>query len=119
MHKHGVLLMLVTLCMASGCRGGMDSHALLEKARRDYRAALHNPQAVALVPMELKQAGDVLDQAHEALEQRESADRIDTLAALARCKIMQANEKARQLAQEQALSRALKQRDRSRRNVQT
>ena len=114
-----MLLLIVAACCVTGCSQQIKGNALLEKAISDYQAALNNPQAVALAPLELQQAGKVLDQAYQAQGRRESTEEIEMLATLARNKIMLATEKARQLAVERDLSRALKERDKTRKNLQT
>lgn len=114
-----LLCLAMSIFALGSCSPHPKTHALLEQARSDYRAALNDAQAVMLAPLELKQAGEALEQAREALEQHDSAEKVGLLAALAKHKVAVAQEKARQLAAEQELSRALKERDRSRRKVQT
>ena len=87
---------------------------LLEQTRMDYRAAQSNPSVSRYAPLEMKQAGEAMDQANAASDHSDSADKIDKLAYLAKQKIALTQEAAKQKSAEAEVATSGKERDQMR-----
>lgn len=81
-----------------GCSTAPTNTALLEQARSEYLAAQSNPKVATYAPQEMKQAADIYRQANAASDHGDSADKVDKLAALAKQKLITAQEIAKQKA---------------------
>ncbi|MEP7296101.1 MAG: OmpA family protein [Burkholderiales bacterium] len=88
--------------------------SLLDQTRMDYRAAQSNPSVARYAPLELKQAGDAMEQANAASSRSDSADKIDKLAYLAKQKIALTQEVAKQKSAEADVATSAKERDQMR-----
>jgi outer membrane protein OmpA-like peptidoglycan-associated protein len=84
----------------SACSTVPASTPTLDQARSDFVAASNNPTVAQYAPLEFKQATDALDQANAAAAHRDSLDKIDQLAYVAKQKIATAREVARTKAAE-------------------
>jgi outer membrane protein OmpA-like peptidoglycan-associated protein len=91
----------------------------LDQARGDFVAANNNPQVSQYAPLEFKQASDALEQANAAAAHKDSLDKIDKLAYLAKQKIATAQEVAKQKAAEADVANAGRQRDQLRLEART
>ena len=103
---------LLTLVAAlAACSSVPRSTSLLDQTRIDYRAAQNNANVARYAPVELKQAGEAMDQANAASDHSDSADKIDKLAYLAKQKIALTQEAAKQKAAEADVVSSAKERD--------
>lgn len=103
---------LLTLAAALAACGSVPrTTGLLDQTRIDYRAAQNNPSVARYAPLEMKQAGEAMDQANVASEKSESAERIDKLAYLAKQKIALTQEAAKLKAAEADIAASAKERD--------
>ncbi len=108
-------LALLTLVVALGaCSSVPRTTSLLDQTRVDYRAAQNNPSVARYAPLEMKQAGDAMDQANAAAEHSDSAEKIDKLAYLAKQKIALTQEAAKQKSAEAEIATSTKERDQMR-----
>ncbi|MEO7494551.1 MAG: OmpA family protein [Massilia sp.] len=83
----------------------------LDQARGDFVAANNNPRVSTYAPLEFKQASDALDQANSAAAKKDSLEKIDQLAYIAKQKIATAQEVASRKAAEADIANAGRQRD--------
>jgi outer membrane protein OmpA-like peptidoglycan-associated protein len=105
-------IVLAGAVMLAACGSMPTSTPALDQARGDYIAANNNPQVSSYAPLEFKQASDALEQANAAAARRESLDRIDQLAYIAKQKIESAQQVASQKAAEADIANTGRQRDR-------
>jgi outer membrane protein OmpA-like peptidoglycan-associated protein len=98
--------------MLAACSTLPTSTPALDQARGDFVAANNNPQVSSYAPLEFKMASDALEQANAAAARRESLDRIDQLAYIAKQKIATAQQVASQKAAEADIASSGRQRDR-------
>jgi outer membrane protein OmpA-like peptidoglycan-associated protein len=105
-------IVLASAVMLAACSSMPTSTPALDQARGDFIAANNNPQVSSYAPLEFKQAGDALEQANAAAARRESLDRIDQLAYIAKQKIATAQQVASQKAAEADIANSGRQRDR-------
>ena len=106
---------LLTLAAAlAACSSVPRTTGLLDQTRIEYRAAQSNPNVARYAPLELKQAGDAMDQANAASAHSDSAEKIDKLAYLAKQKIALTQETAKQKAAEADVTASAKERDQMR-----
>lgn len=119
--KHFSRLVLLAAVITAGCGSTRTpTHtSLLEQARADYHAALAAPSVTSSASMELKHAGDALEQANAAAVRNESLDRIDRLAYIAVQKVALAREVAKQRSAEASVATAAKERDQVRLDQRT
>jgi outer membrane protein OmpA-like peptidoglycan-associated protein len=82
----------------------------LDQARAEFVAASNNPQVSNYAPLEFRQATDALDKANAAAAHRESLDKIDQLAYVAKQKIATAQEVAKTKAAEADIANARQER---------
>lgn len=80
--------------LLSGC-GSTPQNDLLDQARADYETAKTTPDIVRLAQLELKQAGEALNTAENALKEGKDTEVVDHLAYIAKQKTAIANEIAR------------------------
>lgn len=105
-------LALLTLVAALAACGSVPrTTSLLDQTRIDYRTAQNNANVIRYAPVELKQAGEALDQANAASDHSDSADKIDKLAYIAKQKIALTQEAAKQKAAEADVVASSKERD--------
>lgn len=115
--KSAMLLSIVALF--SACSSMPRSTSLLDQARSDYQMAQSNSNVTSYAPLELKQAGDALEQANVAAIKNERDEKIDQLAYIAKQKIALTQEVAKQKSAEASIAAAGKQRDQIRLDQRT
>lgn len=103
--------MLVIATLLGACTSMPRTTSLLDQTHVEYRAAQNNPDIGRYAPLELKQAGEAMALADAASADRESAERIDQLAYLARQKVALTQEVAKRKAAESDVASAEKTRD--------
>ena len=103
--------MLVIASLLGACTSMPRTTSLLDQTHVEYRAAQNNADVGRHAPLELKQAGEALALADAASAERESAERIDQLAYLARQKVALSQEVAKRKAAESDVASAEKTRD--------
>ncbi|MET3131574.1 outer membrane protein OmpA-like peptidoglycan-associated protein [Oxalobacteraceae bacterium GrIS 1.11] len=113
------LSLLAIAVLVAACSSAPTSTSLLDQTRGDYLAAQNNPAVTAYAPLEFKQASEALEQANSAATRKESMDKVDKLAYLAKQKIATAQEVAKQKAAEANIAGAGKQRDQIRLEART
>ena len=87
MKKHRFFpLALISVAVLAGC-GTVPTSPTLAEARTDYGNAQANPQVVKLAPLQLKEAGEALDRANAAQSARDDAQKVDSLAYVAKQKV--------------------------------
>ena len=111
-------LVAAVLALAA-CASVPTTTPTLDQARGDYVAASNNPAVGNYAPLEFKQATDALDAANNAAAKRESLDKIDKLAYIAKQKIATAQEIAKQKSAEAEVANAGRQRDQLRLEART
>jgi outer membrane protein OmpA-like peptidoglycan-associated protein len=104
-------VMLIATSLFAGCSSMPNTNARLEEARSDFQVAQSNITVATLAPLELKQASDALDSANVAWEHRDSDEKVNQLAYVAKQKIATSQEVAKQKASEMAVANAAKERD--------
>jgi hypothetical protein len=82
--------------LLSACSSAPTNTSLLDQTRSDYIAAQSNPKVAAFAPSEMTAASEAMKQANAASDHSDSADKVDRLAALAKQKIAEAQEAAKQ-----------------------
>jgi outer membrane protein OmpA-like peptidoglycan-associated protein len=112
------VLVAIAALMAA-CGSVPNSTSLLDQTRSDYAMAQSNPNVATYAPLELKQAGDALNQANAVANDNGSAENIDKLAYLAKQKIALTQEIAKQKAAEADVANASKERDQVRLDQRT
>jgi outer membrane protein OmpA-like peptidoglycan-associated protein len=112
-------VLLTIAALVGACSSMPRTTSLLDQTRSDYVAAQNNPNVAAYAPVEMKQAGDALNQANAAANDRDSAAKIDKLAYLAKQKIALTQEMAKQKAAEAEVASAGKERDKMRLDQRT
>jgi len=98
--------------LLAACSSMPASTPTLDQARSDFVAANNNPQVSTYAPLEFKLASDALEQANAAAVKRQSLDKIDQLAYLAKQKIAIAQQVASQKAAEADIADAGRARNR-------
>jgi len=111
---------LLALAIAvSACSSVPTTTSTLEQARSDFAAAQNNPAVGQYAAMELKAATDALNAANTAAAEKESPEKIDQLAYIAKQKIATAQEVARAKQAEADIAKAGQQRDQIRLQART
>jgi len=110
---------LASAVMLGACGTTPLTTPMLDQARGDFVQANNNPQVSTYAPLEFKQASEALDQANAAAATKESLERVDQLAYLAKQKIATAQEVAKRKAAEAEISKAGQQRDQVRLEART
>lgn len=106
---------LLTIAVLLGACGSMPkSTSLLDQTRSDYDVAQNNPMVASYAPLEMKLAGDALEQANAAARRNDSTDKIDKLAYLAKQKIALTQEVVKRKAAEADVAAAGQERDQMR-----
>ena len=104
-------LSLLVAALLTGCGSTPTSTSVLEQARAEYHAAASTPRVVSNASVELKHAGDALEQANAAANRNDSLNNIDRWAYVALQRVAAAREMAKQRTAEAAVATADKQRD--------
>lgn len=112
-------VVLAIAVLLGACSSTPRSTSLLDQTRSDYIAAQVNPKVAVYAPVEMKQATDAMAQANAASEDRDSSEKIDKLAYLAKQKIALTQEVAKQKSAEADVASAGKERDQMRLDQRT
>lgn len=111
--------LLLVAALLGACSTAPRTTGLLDQTRTDYRIAQGDPKVATYAALELKQAGEALDKANVAADNKDSAESIDKLAYLARQKIALTQEVAKQKSAEADVVRAAGDRDQIRLDQRT
>ena len=111
--------MLAIAALLGACSSTPRTTGQLDQARADYIAAQNNPKVASYAPLELKEAGDALRQANAAANDRDSAEKVDKLAYVAKQKIAVSQEVAKQKSAETDITNAGRERDQIRLSQRT
>ena len=112
-------IVLAIAALMAGCSSTPKSTSQLEQARSDYLVAQANPNVATYAPLEMKQASDAMAQANEAANDRDSEDKINNLAYLAKQKIALTQEVTKRKVAEAEVASAGKERDKMRLDSRT
>lgn len=96
---------LIAIAIISGC-SAVTQTPLLAEAHNSYNSARTNPDVTNLAAVELKEAGDTLNKADDALSNSEDTETVDHLAYLAKQKVGIAEETAKRKTAELAVTNA-------------
>lgn len=110
---------LAIVALMSACASTPTSTSLLENTRSEYRQLEQNPNATSYALVEMKQASDAMREANLSAERRESAEKVDKQAYLARQKIALTDEVIKKKVAESDVAAAAKERDFIRLNQRT
>ena len=101
---------LIAAAVLASC-SSMPQNSQLTEAHRSYDAARSDPQVATLAPSELREAGDSLAKADNALNKDENEAKVNQLAYIAGQKVKIAKEAAQRKAAEQEVAKADARRD--------
>lgn len=104
---------LIAVAIMSGC-SSIPQNTSLAEAHGSYNSARSNPQITELAAVELKDAGDSLNKADQALSKGESEASVNQLAYIARQQVGIAQETAKRKSAESAVANAGAKRDQER-----
>ena len=110
---------LAIVALMAACASTPTSTSLLENTRAEYRQIEQNPQVGTYATLEMKQASDAMREANLSAERRESAEKVDKQAYLARQKIALTQEVVKKKMAEADVAAAAKERDFIRLNQRT
>ena len=110
-------LTLIAVAILAGCAA--PKNLSLTEAHSSYDSARSNPQVTNLAALELKQAGDSLNKADDALSKRESTDTVNQLAYIAKQQVAIAQETAKRKTAELAVTNSSAKRDQVRLEART
>lgn len=116
---HFTPVLLALSVLISACSSMPTSTSLLDQTRNDYLAAQNNPNVSTYAPLEMKQAGDAMQQANAEADNNGSAGNVDRLAYLAKQKIALVQEVAKQKSAEADIANNSKERDQIRLDQRT
>ncbi len=109
---------LLAVAILAGCNS-IPKNSSLADAHNRYDNARSNPQVTNLAAIELKDAGDTLSRADNALKKGESAATVDQLAYVAKQQVAIAEETAKRKTAEMAVANSAAQRDQVRLEART
>jgi len=118
-NTHLTPVLLAIAVLVGACSSAPTVTSLLDQTRSDYRAAQSNPGVANYAALEMKQAGEAMDQANAAASHNDSADAVNKLAYLAKQKIAQTQEVAKQKSAEAQVASSAKVRDQMRLDQRT
>lgn len=101
---------LIAAVVLASC-SSMPQNSLLTEAHQSYDKARSDPQVATLAATELREAGDSLAKADNALSKDENEETVNHLAYIARQKVRIAKESAQRKAAEQEIAKADSRRD--------
>ncbi len=110
---------LAIALLLGACNTMPKTTTLLDQTRSDYIAAQSNPNVANYASLEMKQAGEAMDQANAAAGDHDSAEKIDKLAYLAKQKIALTQEVAKTKSAQASVAAAGKERDQMRLDQRT
>ncbi len=120
MKKFQLTAMLLAIAALTGaCSSMPTSTSLLTQTRSDYIAAQSNPDVARYAALEMKQAREALELADAAAIDKDSTEKVDKLAYLAKQKIAVTQEVAKQKSAEASVASAGKERDQIRLDQRT
>lgn len=102
---------LAIVALMAACASTPTSTSLLESTRSEFRQAEQNPNVATYATLEMKQASDAMREANLSAERRESEEKVDRQAYLARQKIALTQEVAKKKMAEADVAAAAKERD--------
>jgi outer membrane protein OmpA-like peptidoglycan-associated protein len=105
--------------LLAACSTSPKTTTLLDQTRSDFMMAQNNPAVGTYAPLEMKNASEALAVANEAALNRDSEQKIDSLAYLAKQKIATTQEVAKQKSAEAEVQNSNKQRDQLRLDQRT
>lgn len=111
---HHAPTLLVLSLLLGACSSMPQSTPLLDQTRSEFQLAQNDPNVSKYAPLELKQAGDALNQANAASTEHEDASKVDQLAYIARQKVALTREVTKQKVAEANVGDASSQRDQMR-----
>lgn len=115
MKKTTLTPIIVAIAVLMGaCSSAPRTTSLLDQTRSDYHAAQSNPKVAIHAPVEMKQATQAMEQADAASKDRDSAEKVDKLAYLAKQKIALTQEVAKKKSAEAEVAASGKERDQMR-----
>ena len=109
---------LIAVAILAGC-SSVPQNSSLTDAHNRYNSAFSNPQVTNLAALELKDAGDSLNKADQALSKGESTATVNHLSYIAYQKVAIAQEIAKRKAAELAVADASAKRDQMRLKART
>jgi len=112
-------IVLAVAALIAGCSSTPKTTTQLEQARSDYMVAQANPNVATYAPLEMKQATQAMAQANVASNDRDSDDKINNLAYLAKQKIALTQEVTKRKMAEADVATAGKERDQLRLDART
>ncbi len=105
--------------LVAACSSAPTTTSMLDQTHSDYMAAQANPAVSNYAPLEFKQASEAMEAANAAAGRKESQEKVDKLAYLAKQKIATAQEVAKQKSAEAEVGNAGQQRDQLRLEART
>lgn len=111
--------LLAIAAFVAACSSVPTSTTLLEQTRSDFQLAQNNPMVATYAPLEMKQAGEAMEQANLSASHNDSLDKVDKLAYLAKQKIALTQEMAKQKSAEADVANSAKERDQVRLDQRT
>lgn len=112
-------IVLAVVALLSACGSTPKATVLLNEIHGEYRMAQNNPNVTTYASLEMKQAGEAMAQADAAANNRDSDEKIDKLAYLARQKIALAQEVTKTKIAQAEVANAGKERDQVRLDMRT
>jgi outer membrane protein OmpA-like peptidoglycan-associated protein len=116
---HLAPIVLAVAVLIAGCGSTPKTTTQLEQARSDYLVAQANPNVATYAPLEMKQASDAMAQANGAANDRDSEDKINNLAYIAKQKVALTQEVTKRKVAEAEIANAGKERDQMRLDART
>jgi len=116
--KLAIPLTMIAAAILAAC-SSVPQNSSLTDAHNRYNSAFSNPQVTNLAALELKDAGDSLNKADDALSKGESTATVDHLAYIAYQKVAIAQETAKRKTAELAVTNASAKRDQMRLEART
>jgi outer membrane protein OmpA-like peptidoglycan-associated protein len=110
--------LLATAIFVAACSSAPSTNQL-DQAREDYRVLQTSPMAATYAPLELKQAGEALQQANTSAANHDSQEKLDKLAYVAKQKIALTQEVTKQKSAEAESAQAGQVRDQLRLDQRT
>jgi outer membrane protein OmpA-like peptidoglycan-associated protein len=105
--------------LVGACSSVPRTTGLLDQTRIEYAAAQRDPSVAKFASLEMKQAGDAMQEANAASTRADSAEKIDKLAYVAKQKIGLTQEVAKQKSAEADVASSGKERDQLRLDQRT
>jgi outer membrane protein OmpA-like peptidoglycan-associated protein len=117
--KPALPALLAMAVLVAACSSAPTTTSMLDQTHSDYMAAQANPAVSAYAALEFKQASEAMEAANAAAGRKESQEKVDKLAYLAKQKVATAQEVAKQKSAEAEVGKAGQQRDQLRLEART